>query len=111
MGELLMRYIYGNKDSISRFQKIILLMLLMMYKTYINSLISYIPFIRYLYLQRTFIIPSSKLYINRNSLNDIYSSILDTYLKILDPNDFISNLNSKHSEVICCKEAFNVIPK
>ena len=78
-------------------------MLLMMYKTYINSLISYIPFIRCLYLQRAFIIPSSKLYINRKFVNDIYSFILDMYLKMLDPNDFISNLNSKHGDVICCK--------
>ena len=71
-GGLLMKYI--DEHNVKKFHKIILLMPLI-YKQFLNNLISKIPFVQYLYLIKAFFIPANNIYNKGNILNDSYNFI------------------------------------
>ena len=116
-GGLLMKYIHENKHHVSKYKKIILLMPLV-YKTIINSCVSYLPFIRYMYFPKAFLLPASKLYTNGNLLNDNFlfihlSQVVDMYHKLmLNSEDLVLSLNSNSNIFLFYAdgEAFNTIP-
>ena len=68
-GGLLMRYIYDHPNDVSNYKQVILLMPLL-YKTPFNKFFFNIPFVRNISVPNALVLPSSKVYLRGNILND-----------------------------------------